>query len=171
MTLQKYHPLLKTIHWIMAVVIGTILVLGFVMVEFKDCEPWTMYEWHKSLGVLAFGLVLLRLLVRGMSGAPPLPQTISTINRLVAHIVAYLLYICMLVMPISGYAVSNMNGFGVKFFGYPLPTLFAKNPELAEIAGQVHTYTGYALVVLLSLHILGVILHHLQGEEILRRMS
>lgn len=171
MTPQKYHPVLRAIHWIMAVMIGTILVLGFVMVEFKDSEPWTLYEWHKSLGVLVFVLVLWRIWVRWTSDVPPLPATISIVNRVVAHIVAFLLYLCMLVMPISGYAVSNLNGFGVKFFGYKLPTLFAKNPELAQIAEQVHTYTAYALLALLGLHILGVILHHIQGEEILRRIT
>ncbi|MEK7991634.1 MAG: cytochrome b [Thiotrichaceae bacterium] len=171
MTLQKYHPLLRVIHWIMMVAISSILVLGFVMVEYKDCEPWNLYEWHKSLGILVFSLVWLRLFIRWISITPPLPKTISAVNRLMAHIVAYLLYICMIVMPISGYAVSNMNGFAVKFFTYPLPTIFAKNLELAQLAEQVHTYTAYALLILLALHILGVILHHFQGEEILRRMT
>lgn len=141
------------------------------MVEFKDCEPWGLYEWHKSLGVLVFVLFWLRVLTRWLTTVPPLPETIPAIQRFTAHIVAYLLYICMLVMPVSGYAVSNMNGYGVKFFGYPLPTMFAENPELAQLAEQIHTYTAYVLLGLLALHILGVILHHLQGEEILRRMT
>ncbi|WP_353570904.1 cytochrome b/b6 domain-containing protein [Candidatus Albibeggiatoa sp. nov. BB20] len=171
MTVKKYHPLLRVIHWIMMIAISSILVLGFVMVEYKDCEPWALYEWHKSLGVLVFGLVWLRLLVRWVSMTPPLPKTISVMNRVVAHIVASLLYVCMILMPMSGYAVSNMNGFSVKFFSYPLPTIFAKNLDLALLAEQVHTYTAYALLTLLALHILGVILHHSQGEEILRRIT
>lgn len=168
---QKYHPLLRAVHWIMAVMIGTVLVLGFVMVTFKDSEPWALYEWHKSLGVLVFGLLLLRMILRWSTTVPPLPTTISIVNRAVAHVVAILLYLCMLIMPVSGYAVSNMNGFGVKLFGYPLPNLFAKNLELAQIAEQIHIYTAYGLLILLGLHILGVIVHHIQGEEILRRIT
>ncbi len=171
MVSQKYHSSLRIIHWLMMIAITTILVLGFVMVEFKDCKPWTLYEWHKSLGVLVFVLVWLRLIVRWFSVVPSLPKTISVVNRFAAHLVAYLLYVCMILMPISGYAVSNMNGYGVKFFGYPLPTIFTKNLELAQLAEQIHTYTAYFLLILLALHILGVILHHIQGEEILSRIT
>lgn len=169
--MQKYGFGLRFIHWVMAILMITVLTMGFVMVTYKDCEPWDLYNLHKSLGVILFGFILLRILMRLITPAPRLPNTIGGFNALLAKLVAALMYLGMIIMPISGYALSNTNGFGVKLFGYQLPTMFAENPDLAPIVAQVHTYVGYALVVLIILHVLGVIYHHLTGEEILRRIT
>lgn len=168
---EKYCISVRFLHWVMAVLFTVIIVIGFVMVEFKDSKPWGLYELHKSLGLLVFGLVFLRLLARLISKAPPLPSDTPFAAKFVAHATVVLMYICMIAMPISGYVLSNSSGFAVKFFGTELPTLIAKTPELAEIAKEMHETGGWVLIGLVALHVLGVILHHIRGFEVLRRIT
>lgn len=168
---EKYCISVRFLHWVMAVLFTAIIVIGFVMVEFKDSKPWGLYELHKSLGVLVFGLVFLRLLARLISKAPPLPANTPFAAKFVAHATVMLMYICMIAMPISGYVLSNSAGFAVKFFGVELPTLLAKNPELSEMVRNMHEVGGWVLISLVALHILGVILHHVRGFEVLRRIT
>jgi cytochrome b561 len=168
---EKYCISVRFLHWVMAVLFAVIIVVGFVMVEFKDSKPWGLYELHKSLGVLVFGLVFLRLLARLISKAPPLPSDTPFAAKFVAHTTVALMYVCMIAMPISGYVLSNSAGFPVKFFGTELPTLVAKNPELSEMVKDMHEIGGWVLICLIALHILGVILHHIRGFEVLRRIT
>lgn len=168
---EKYSFSVRFLHWVMAVLFTVIIVIGFVMVEFKDSKPWGLYELHKSLGILVFGLVFIRLLARLVSKAPPLPTNTPFIAKFVAHSTVILMYICMIAMPISGYVLSNSAGFAVKFFGVELPTLLAKNPELSEVVKEMHEIGGWVLIGLVALHILGVIAHHARGFELLRRIT
>jgi len=170
-SIEKYSISVRFLHWIMAILFAVIIVVGFVMVEFKDTKPWGLYEIHKSLGVLVFGLVFIRLLMRATSKAPPLPANTAFIAKFVAHATVVLMYICMIAMPISGYALSNMAGHKVAFFGTVLPTFFAENHELAEKIGGLHETGGWILIGLIVLHILGVIAHHFRGFEVLRRIT
>jgi|JFJP01.1.fsa_nt_gi cytochrome b561 len=169
--IDKYSTSVRFLHWLMAILFTVIIVMGFVMVEFKESKPWGLYELHKSLGILVFGLLFIRLFMRAVSKAPPLPADTALVARLVAHITVAFMYICMIIMPISGYLLSNSAGFPVKFFGIELPVLLAKNPELSEKIGQLHEIGGWVFVGLITLHILGVIAHHLRGFEVLRRIT
>jgi len=169
--IDKYSVFVRLLHWLMVVLFAVIIVVGFVMVEFEDAKPWELFGLHKSLGVLVFGLVFLRLFARATSTAPPLPASTPLIVQWVAHGTVILMYLCMIAMPITGYMFSNIAGYKVEFFGVVLPTLFAKNPELAEKIGDLHGTGGWVFVGLIGLHILGVIIHHVRGFEVLRRIT
>ena len=172
MNMEKYHPSIRIIHWLMFVLFALMFVLGMVMTEFKECcEPWAMYDIHKSTGVLVFLLVLFRMLFRWQTPIPaPLPQ-ISALNHRIAQSVVHLLYLLMVIVPISGYALSNVHGHQVKFYGLPLPQLFPTNPDWETLTSSLHSSLAYLFLGLLLLHILGVIMHHVRSLEILRRIT
>jgi len=172
MNMEKYHPTIRIIHWLMFVLFAINFVLGAVMIEFKECcSPWTMYDIHKSTGVLVFLFLLLRLFLRWQTPIPaPLPQ-IPALNHHFAQSIVYLLYLLMIIVPISGYALSNVHGHPVEFYGLPLPQLFPTRPDLEIITSFFHYYLTYVFLGLFLLHILGVILHQVRGLEILRRIT
>lgn len=156
----------------MFVLFAVIFVFGVVMIEFKECcEPWGMYNFHKSTGVLVFLLVLIRLVVRKKTVIPPHPDYITPIQHYVAQSVVYLLYLLMVIIPISGYALSNVHGHHVDFYGLQLPILFPKNPEWEEITSALHYYFTYSFLGIFSLHIIGVIKHHIDKKDILSRIT
>ena len=168
---EKYSVSIRFIHWLMFILFAIIFVLGVVMVEFKETEPWAMYHFHKSTGVLVFLLVLLRLVFRVASKAPSAPAEISPGNYRLSQGVVFLLYLFMILVPLSGYALSNMHGFPVDLYGLPLPDIFPKNPDWEDYSGLAHEYLAYTFLGIFLLHLAGVIKHHVQGIEILRRIT
>ena len=171
MTVEKYHASIRVIHWIMFVLFVIMFVLGFVMVEFKESEPWALYSFHKSTGVLLFGLVFIRLMLRWKTIVPSHPPEITPAEHRIATIAIYLLYLFMIIVPITGYALSNLHGYHVDFYGLQLPDLFSKNEDWGEISELVHEYAAYAFLAVIGLHLLGVIKHHVKGQEVLRRIT
>jgi len=167
----KYHGMMRILHWIMMLAFAVLFVLGIVMVTFKDAEPWTLYEVHKSTGVVVFLLVWLRLATRRVTRVPPYPEFVPSFAQRLASFTAILLYIGMIIVPITGYATSNVNGYEVKLYGLPLPRLFPENQEWAAFATLSHYYAAYAFLGVIGLHIMGVVYHHVQGQDILRRMT
>lgn len=57
---------------------------------------------HALLGLLTFGLVLWRLRLRVVFGAPPLPQNDNVVLALLARLSHTALYAVLLVMPVTG---------------------------------------------------------------------
>jgi cytochrome b561 len=172
MTTEKYHASIRVIHWIMFVLFVIMFVLGFVMVEFKESEPWALYNFHKSTGVLLFGLVLIRLMLRWVTTIPPHSSEIKPAEHRIATIAIYLLYLLMIIVPITGYALSNLHGYHVEFYGWQqLPDLFSENEEWGEVSELVHEYAAYAFLAVIGLHLLGVIKHHVKGQDVLSRVT
>ncbi len=171
MTIEKYHASIRVIHWIMFILFAIMFVLGVVMVEFKESEPWALYSFHKSTGVLLFILVLIRLALRWIKPAPAPSPDIKPQEHRIATIAIHLLYLFMVIVPITGYMLSNIHGYSVQFYGLPLPDLFTKSAEWEKISELLHEYAAYAFLGVIGLHLLGVIKHHVKGQEVLRRIT
>ena len=171
MNVEKYHPSIRIIHWLMFILFAIIFVLGVVMVEFKDSEPWAMYSFHKSTGVLVFLLVWLRLVARWKTQIPPPSADIPLLVHRISQGAVHLLYVLMIIVPISGYALSNVHGHDVYLYGIPLPKIFPASPEWEGFTSSLHYYLTYSFLGVFLLHLAGVIKHHLQGQEILRRIT
>ncbi len=170
--MNKYHGWLRTIHWLMFVLFAVIFVFGVVMTEFKECcEPWGMYDFHKATGVLVFLLVLIRLVVRKKTTIPPHPDYVTQIQHYIAQSVVHLLYLLMIIVPISGYALSNVHGHHVSFYGLELPMLFPESPEWEGITSSLHYYFTYSFLGIFALHMIGVIKHHIDNKDILSRIT
>jgi cytochrome b561 len=74
-------------------------------------------------------------------------------QRLAAEGVHYLLYICMFIIPISGWLMSSAKGFQTVWFGViPLPDLVDKNKELGDLLHEVHEYLNYGMLLLVIGH-------------------
>ncbi len=168
---EKYSVSLRLIHWLMFVLFALIFVLGVVMIEFKETEPWAMYHFHKSTGVVVFLLALLRLVIHFTSKSPSAPAEISPGIYRLSQGVVFLLYLMMILVPISGYALSNLHGYSVDLYGLPLPEFFPKNLNWEKYSSLAHEYLAYSFLGLFLLHLAGVIKHHIQGVEILRRIT
>lgn len=158
---KKYHILMRLMHWLMAVLIICMICLGWYMSDLPKEDPLkgVLVGLHKSFGVLLLVLFLLRVVSRVVLVIPPLPDTMALVERRLAHVGHGTLYILMAVIPLSGYAMSNMYGYGVSVFGLAMPKLFPANKELAAIAREAHELLPYVLLVVLIIHVAAVIKH------------
>ncbi len=146
----------------MAILIIGLLAIGIYMDEFlpKDATyRGTVYSLHKSFGVIALILILIRIINRTAHKTPELPKTMPKWQIISAKITHFVLYILMFLMPLSGYLMSNSYGYPVFLFGLKMPTLAEKNYEMAKFFGECHEVFGYSLIAIIILHI-GTALKH-----------
>jgi cytochrome b561 len=68
------------------------------------------------------------------------------------------MYLLFFLMPISGFTNSSAGGYGVKFWGIPLPDL-PKNEALSKLAGTAHSLSAYVVYVLIVLHVSATVWH------------
>jgi len=115
--------------------------------------------------------MLLRVLWRASHvppAFPPMPRWQATLAR-ITHV---LLYVVLLLMPLSGYLGSVWSGYPVKYFGIMLPDWNWKNPALKDLASGVHLATSWVLATAVALHVAGALKHALvQRDGLLARMG
>jgi cytochrome b561 len=162
-TVNKYNIYMRIAHWLLAVLIIGALTVGFIMTDMDAANPLKreLYGMHKSFGVLILALVVIRFGIRLASKIPPYPKELNRRDILLSHAVVVLLYCLMFIMPISGYIMSTAGGYGVMFFGIPVPSLVSKDLVLSSFAQLLHNYAGYFFAAAIILHLLGTIKHYL----------
>ena len=149
-------------HWIIAVMIAALLSVGFYMAGMDPSdEKFALYSMHKSSGIIAFVLILIRICVRMFSEIPQLPSKISTFEVRIASFGVFVFYVIMLIMPISGYVMSMASGHPINLFnsGIMIPDLVGSNNRLASLALCVHEFGAFALISMIMLHILAALKH------------
>lgn len=169
----RYTGTAIALHWGMALLLMTLLGVGFYM-QNLPVSPWKLklYSWHKWAGIIAFLLLLVRLLWRATHRPPAFPDAMTPPQRLAAHAGHGVLYLLMLFIPLSGWLMSSAKGFQTVFFGVlPIPDLLSKNLELAHTLGEVHEVLNFMLIAIVAGHVLAAIKHHwLDRDDVLTRM-
>ncbi len=170
---QRYNRLQIALHWLMALMIIGGLAMGLLLDD-MPLSPLKlkMLSWHKWNGITVLWLALLRLGVRHISGAPGLPASMPDWQKQAAVWGHRLLYLLMLLIPLSGWLMSSAKGFPVKYFGVlPLPDLVGKNAELADLLHEVHEMLCTLLLLVLAGHVGAALKHHyFERDDILTRM-
>ncbi len=169
----KYPAALRVLHWLMAVVIIGLIAIGLYMTSLpkNDSSRALFYSLHKSFGVTMLLLCIIRLGLRLRMGTPALPDSIPAHEHRMAHAGHIALYGCMILMPLSGYCMTNSFGFPVRWFGLNLPVFFGTDKARATFMAESHSLIAYTLIALVLLHIAGVIKHMLKERvNLLARM-
>lgn len=170
----NYHPVAKTLHWLMSVLIIGLLALGRYMHELPlSPEKLELYSWHKWFGVTVFMLVWLRLAWRVLHPAPPPPAGLSPLLKNIARLAHGLLYVLMLLIPLSGWLMSSAKGFQTVWFGVlPIPDLLPRDKSLGNLLEEVHEGLNVALMLTLTGHVMAALWHHfILKDDTLRRMT
>lgn len=162
MKVTRYSNVSRLLHWGMALLILTMLPVGFLMVQpgIERSLQNALFVYHKNLGVVLLLLIILRVVWRLRNPAPPLPSTVSSGQAFAAHISHLGLYVLMVVVPLAGYIRVRAGGFPIEALdALGAPALVPRSDALAELAKSVHYVGGVALAVFVAVHI-GAALHH-----------
>ena len=175
-TSDRYGALSRALHWITAAVIVALIGVGMYMADLDKDDPSRLgiYNLHKSFGVLTIMLLALRLVWLRVSPAPALPTVLTAVEVKLVTVVKAALYALMLLVPFSGYMMSNAGGYPVGFFGlFTLPAMFDKSKALGGFAHEAHEILAYVLVLAVLIHVAGALKHRLKGNaeaDLLKRM-
>lgn len=172
--MQKYSITIRLLHWLTAVMVVGLFGVGLWMrsLGYYDSLYQVLPHWHKSVGFLLAGLVVIRLLTRWVTTLPGPLASHRPWERRLAHLMHWILYGLLFGLFISGYLIATADGRPAPFFGwFEIPALFAPFDNQEDLAGQIHEYCAWSLIVLAVLHALAAIKHHwLDRDETLKRM-
>lgn len=169
----SYGSLSKFLHWIIALAVTFMFIIGFTMDGRAEPLKSQLYGYHEELGLTIMGLLIFRLYWRWQNPLPVLPPTIASWERTASKLGHYLLYLLLFVMIASGWAKSTSSGYTPNFYGlFELPMPFVPvNVAVKHFAKQVHVTTVWILLGVISLHVLAALNHHfIYKNEVLRRM-
>ncbi|MEB0079549.1 cytochrome b [Pseudomonas sp. CCI3.2] len=169
---SHFAPLARLLHWLMALMILSMLFIGAGMVaSVSERHEWLLHI-HKPLGIAILVLVIVRLFVRFSSKTPPLPADLPSIQALAAKLSHYLLYALMLVMPLIGWAMISAAGDPVMLsHSIELPSIMAANPHTFALLRKAHTYLAYLFFLTILLHVAAALFHgFIRRDDVLDSM-
>ena len=168
---ERYHWVAILLHWVIAALIFGQFALGWYMVDLpKGPDRSYFFALHKSLGLTAAMLIALRIAWRLTHPAPVLPATFPAWKIRAAALNHRLLYLCMVLMPLSGYLSSSFTPYPMKFFGLPFPKLGWAHELVNQIFTTIHVTTSYAFIVLIVVHVAAAVQHLLRRDGVFSRM-
>jgi cytochrome b561 len=177
----RYHAVAVTLHWLIALGIVGLLVVGFIMGDVEDhALKFKLYQLHKSFGITILALSLARLLWRLTHRPPALPPGSKSWEKGVAHLVHWGFYAMMIGMPLVGWLGVSASPMKMplrifNLFSLPLLPFFNgdANPRAtAEGLFEAHELMAYGIIGLLVLHLGAVVKHHfILRNDVLLRMA
>jgi len=171
-TQNEYGSIAILLHWVMAVLIIILLILGLYMVGLPiGSRKLKFYGWHKELGVLVLGLVLVRVSWR-LSNVLPRLDDIPRWEAIAARATHWAFYLLMGILPITGWVMSSATGLPVSFFGlFVLPDIVGPNEGLRVLFQEIHEWLAYIMIALICLHVAAAFKHWLiNKDDVMRRM-
>lgn len=168
----RYGPVAKTLHWLIALLVLTLITLGLYMVSIQD-EPGSdwYFKLHKSIGLLTAIIILIRIIWRLGHRPASFPTSMPQWQVIAAYTSHALLYLCLILMPLTGIIGSMFGGHGLAFFGLPLPIWTQKNTPIASFFFSTHIVIAWIFITLIVIHIMGAFKHLLfDRDRVFQRM-
>lgn len=172
-TTATYGSVAKALHWATALLILTLVPLGFVAVAwpYDTSESLAtkalLFSVHKTLGVGVFFLALARI---AWALSQPRPVPLHPHRRLetaLAEGVHWLLYVALVAVPLTGW-VHHAATTGFAPIWWPLGQTLPFVPQstaLAEATASLHRAFVFVLLGTLALHVAGALKHHLVDRD------
>jgi len=168
----RYNAVARSLHAAIAAMVVFNLVSGIGGEAIEGL--WNPYPLHKGTGMVILVLSVARIGWRLTWIMPSWPETMGHFQRLTAKVTHFVLYVLMLVLPVTGWIMSSANSkYPISVWGlFEWPKLaVAKGSTLAVTAREGHEVLGFLMAGLVMLHIAAALHHHFAiKDNILRRM-
>lgn len=168
-----YSNSIVLLHWLIALAVFILIGTGWYMVGLEKGTPPVAryYNFHKSMGMVSLVLVALLINARLRNRPPGLPGALPAWEVRAAKASHWVMYVLLVLVPLSGYIESNFAKWGIKFFGIVhLPSWGPENEALYNAFNQVHVWSANLFAALIGLHFLAAIKHAVQRSGVVPRM-
>ncbi|GIK50585.1 MAG: cytochrome b [Hyphomonadaceae bacterium] len=173
---RGYGWLSIALHWLAAIAIVAMFVTGFRAEMAGDAGDRelraALMGMHISIGASIVLLLLARVVASYAQPRPAAPEQAPPF-KLLAVGTHQLLLLAILIQVVSGPLAVWSGGRAIDVFGlFSIPTPFAeRNEGVHELAEVLHAIGRWALIVLISVHVLGALKHAvIDRDGIMRRM-
>ena len=192
---MRYTRTAVILHWLIGLGLIAMLFFGWWMSDLAKEGPksaaFDLFNWglytvqlaepvttrtfyfnlHKSIGFTILLLVAFRIFWRILHHPPALLPTLKQWERKLAAATHHLLYMHMVLVPVSGLIMTLYSKYGLKWFGISvLPGLDNKN--IREIFLELHEWFGIVLAIIIVIHVAGALKHKfIDKDATMSRMS
>lgn len=172
-TPDQYGILAIVFHWVSAICVVGLFVLGYWMVTLDYYDLWYTQGpwWHKGLGILLGGWLLARFVWKICNPHPRALGKHRCFNRLVS-LVHHFLYLLLLLIFVTGYLIVSADSQPIDVFGwFNFPADWQIFDTQETFMGDWHRWLAYVLAAIVVLHVFGALKHHfIDRDDTLRRM-
>lgn len=179
MTQTAYSTTTKTFHWLTALLIISLFPLGIMGTRLPtttDAEIQTItfvFSIHKTLGVAVFLVALARIAYALTQTKPAGLHPDRKAETLLAEIVHWMLYISLVLVPLTGWVHHSAAAFGAPIwipFTQSLPFV-PTDPTVSDLFGGLHWIWTKVMMISILLQVAGALKHHvIDKDSTLRRM-
>jgi cytochrome b561 len=169
----SYSLSARTLHWLTLALLVILYGIAWTTDFFDKPTVGAMFDIHKAVGVIVIVITLSRLAYRLGVGAPDLPVDLAPLHKLGARLVQFLLYLALVVQPLSGILGVMYFGKSVPFFGlFQIPAIVAPDRDMGKLMFDViHGTNAWILLGLIGIHAAGALYHHfIRRDDVLRTM-
>jgi cytochrome b561 len=169
---RQFAVVSRILHWLMAAMVLTMLGVGVAMVA-SLADYHVLVSIHRPLGIAILVLVVIRFANRLLNPPPPLPPTMSRLERLAATGSEYVMYGLMFVLPLVGWGMLSAARYPIVLYGsLHLPPILPHDAMLYAALRKTHTVLAYLFFLMFLAHF-GAILYHtlIVRDGLLKRMA
>jgi cytochrome b561 len=170
------------LHWSIATLILVDFAFALSFSRFNPGDAWyfrAAYRLHMSVGMPLLALSALCIVWRLSHTYPALPRGMHAVTRVLAKLAHTLLYLFMVAVPLSGWAILSLRSTPAGIFGklsWPNIAYLAhltreQRERLNDLLLPIHSALSYIGISLVGLHVAASLYHHFwRGDDVLKRM-
>jgi cytochrome b561 len=162
----RFSALSRLLHWLMAAMVLAMLLIGIGMAATVSERYRVLVSIHRPLGIAILILVVVRFVNRLANAPPPLPATMSNLERLGAKGSHLLLYILMALIPLVGWGMLSAARYPIVLCcGVQLPPILPYNLSLYAGLRALHTVLAFLLFATFLAHFGAALFHGLVRRD------
>ncbi len=172
---ERYNRIAIILHWLIAIFIIGLVPVGLWMEDAPKEIQLTVFQLHKSFGLMVLFLSLARIGWRLLNPPPPLPITMKAWEKFAAHATHLVFYGLIIVIPLSGWAMvsaspKNIPTMFLTLFNWPHIWFLAQlgmeqKKALADGFHEVHELLAFGAIGLLLLHVGAALKHQFLNKD------
>ena len=169
--MTQYSKRMVIAHWLTLVLLLLAWYLGDTLSDSTDESRATLlgYIVHTSVGIVILLLITMRLFFRSKDGVPPAMG--NTMMDKVAHGVHHLLYLLLLMVPISGVLTVIQSSVGKALLAQNANMLPKAHGYHGLLVHSLHGTLVNVLIAVVIIHVLGALKHQfIAKDRLLERM-
>ena len=174
-TETRFGLVSKLLHWLIALGIIGLIWLGWWMVGLSYYNPWYNrgLELHKAIGLIVLLLVFAKFCWQIGNRTPSPGAHLKPWERMASSGMHWVLYVLMVLVPVTGYVITTSAGQGVSLFGLvDVPAVLPQSETARDAAIAIHYYFSYGAIALILGHAGAALKHHfVDKDDTLIRMT
>lgn len=170
--IDGYGVVTRLLHWLMAVFIVGLFVLGVWMVGLDYYSPYytSAPDLHRSLGILTGVLLIVRFCWVVFNTRPANPE-LSPAEKMMATLVQWAFYPLIAAIVVSGYLIATTDGRAIDVFGIVSLPSAVTDRSVTDTAGFAHRWIAYCTLALAAVHTAAALKHHFwDRNSVLKRI-